>query len=268
MLRVCAYLNLHVPFLAIGFLLAPARAYELALSLPMILCAFSGCWCVYLLDRWKFSPEDAVNAPERTEWLARHRTLLTGLILGSVSTFILLCALTVPWELSVRFLVYVPVGILYTLPVLPGNRRLKDIANAKSIIVCVGWMSIPLLLPGISQAEPTVIPLLLFRACWLASNLLWSDWHDRDGDRQQGIRTFVQDWTIDRVHTITRALCLSAMILVPFLPPLIRWEALGVAGFLLLTAFARKRIETVHALRDSFFAVPLILGLVEILRSL
>lgn len=173
------HLNLHVGLIAWGFLLSAARWRGEGVPSALQLLVFCAAVAVYGLDRsGGFSPEDRINAPERCNWLSRHRALQTTVIF--LALLGLLLSLTrVSTHTRLAAIAYALFAASYARPLLPGNKRLQDFPSLKLPCIVLGWGLLPALQPGLVS-----LPWTLYRVLWLLPNVLWSEWLDHPGDRK------------------------------------------------------------------------------------
>jgi hypothetical protein len=173
------HLNLHVGGIAWGFLLSAARWQGESAPPALQLLVFCAAVAVYGLDRTgNFSPEDRINAPDRCEWLGRHRRLQWAVILTALAG-VLISLTQVPAATRHAALGYALFAAAYARPLLPGRKRLQDFARIKLPCIVLGWALLPALQPDLFDPAWT-----LYRIGWLIPNVLWSEWLDHPGDRK------------------------------------------------------------------------------------
>ena len=181
MLRVLQALvrwNGIVTAVSVALAIAGARLVGVRATGLLLAVVASGTFAVYGLDRRAaFSPEDDAHGQ-------RLPPLPVAVPVAALSA---LAALV--WNLDARGrAVILGLGLLtglYILPLLPGQRRLKDIPYAKIAVVALGWAVATVLLPAIHShaALGTRLGLLVgYRALFLVPNLLLADWPDREAD--------------------------------------------------------------------------------------
>lgn len=248
MLRFFGWLNLHVPFVALGMLASASACLQLPLPSGLLIAAMGGSLIVYLLDRRALSvpEEDLLNHPERSEWLLGHRHVWLALLAvggGGLITGVVL----LPLRQSLALLCYLPIGLAYVLPLLPGKKRIKDLPYVKTLIIVAGWSAVPLLLPDATTSRAIWL-WVLYRALFVLPNLLLGDWKDQTGDRMAGHKTLGQLLPREPL----RAVCCSCLLL----GAILAWQsgnllwridaigygifATGIAGSGNLTACARR----------------------------
>lgn len=161
----------------------------------VLLATLSMYWVYTFAKAVHFDPEaDALNDPERTAFLKRHRVLLiatglAGLALGSVLSYRNGSA-----TLAV-FLAPLIAGLAYDLKVLPKSwsyRRLKDITGIKGVVVATAWTVLTVGLPLQYGAAPSIKTLVIVSTWgflnWFV-NTTYFDLGDLTGDRVEQTMT-------------------------------------------------------------------------------
>lgn len=162
-----------------------------ALALPV-----ASMYLVYTFAKTvRFDPAaDAVNDPERTEFLLRWRRPLIALA-GLLYSWGLLVSLQRGLEVAALFVFPVVVAVLYDVKFMPPGwryRRLKDITGVKSAVVAVTWGVTGVLLPArlAGFEDVGVLALLLaWNVLIFFINTVYFDMGDVKGDRLEGTVT-------------------------------------------------------------------------------
>ena len=207
--------GLPAGLIATAFVSGTYAMLALPVRLPLLVLAFCGGFLVYQLDRWPaLSPEDRHNHPERRQWLRRH----PGLVWGAVALVVVAGAVEA-WQLRTATLIgCVGLGLMslfYTLPLLPGRRRLKSVWMVKPLCVSAGWafggVVLPVLEAGVAVTTGAWL-LLLHRFLFVLPNALFTDWADRQGDAATGLRTVGTQWSRRRIQQVATVLLGGALL--------------------------------------------------------
>lgn len=211
MLWVAWALNLHIGLVAVGFLFSASRWSGQSIASPFVPLVFFAAVLVYGMDRaGGSSPEDAVNQPERAQWLRRHSSAVR-FFLGVSLLLVLICLFYVPISSRLVAGFYVMLAVGYTQPILPGRHRLQDDPGIKGICVVLGWAGLPMLLPGFGQI-PAAWSWMLYRAGWLSANYAWSEWRDADGDTSVGRNNLLAGNTPAQMRRLGRILLTATLV--------------------------------------------------------
>ena len=149
-------------------------------------------FAVYTANDLADLEEDAINNPERSSFVADHPLAVAGLAVG---TFALGAALAWRGGGPVALgLALVPLGasVLYSLPVTPAGRRLKDVLGVNTVLVALAWTvtvtGVPLAVGG-RPVGPVAIAVCLF--FFLRSFISVEVFNVRDvaGDAATGVDT-------------------------------------------------------------------------------
>lgn len=210
------YSGLPIGGIAVAFIAGTYALIEIPPSPPLLVAGFCGAYLVYLFDRTLgFSPEDAQNHPGRSHWVKNNRKIIRWSAVGAL----LSGGLTIPFlngRTLVACSVFVLLGLVYVVPLLPGRRRLKAWSHWKTFCITAGWSFGGVILPVLQagrSVSTAVLLLLVYRFLFVLPNVLLSDVPDRPGDTRAGLQTFATRLPERRFRLITR------------LPP-----ALAVAG--------------------------------------
>lgn len=235
---------------------------------PFVILAASGALLVYHFDRaFLYSPEDALNAPQRLEWLNEHRwwvysSTAVAALLGIVSAFYL------GWMWFIAAFVLGGIGILYSIRFLPKRRRPKDIGQFKSVLIIACWVGggalVPLLVDLPEGVRWTTIALFAsYRISYILPNILAADLLDRAGDRTEGIAGLGSAMSESALRTSSLLILALALTLVWLLAGrgvnliLLSIDAMGVVG-LVLTILLTKKARPGHmAILDLWAGFPI-----------
>ncbi len=209
------YSNALMLFLPVAMALGNYALLGLPPSWAFLSVLSAGTFILYQIDRGLFvSSEDLANKPGRVEWSQRHRMLAWLATLGAVGL-----AVAGGMHLPSRTLWAVAamgvVGFSYVLPILPGQKRFKDVPYAKAFVVGLTWAFSCTVIPAFNAGrawDGFLAGLFFYRVGWVLPNLLLSNWFDREGDRAAGIRTFA--WHISEAQMLlaTRAVLVVAAL--------------------------------------------------------
>jgi 4-hydroxybenzoate polyprenyltransferase len=121
---------------------------------PAVLCAaFSGTLLVYTVDRGAGrSPEDRVNLPLRSAWITAHRAWLRVQAALALSVMAIAALGLRPRTLMAGAALGL-VGMAYTLPLLPGRKRLKELVPIKAPLIGSMWAAGAVWIPLVQAGE-------------------------------------------------------------------------------------------------------------------
>jgi 4-hydroxybenzoate polyprenyltransferase len=145
---------------------------------------------LYSLNKITDIKEDAINMPERINFLRGRRNLAIAYSIVAYLLCILLTFLDNPSSIVVVFIPFIA-NALYGSRLIPGLPRLKDIPVMKNVIVAVSWALTTTLLPAahIMSEKFTVALILYFMLVKAFVNTALYDVRDVKGDRENKIRT-------------------------------------------------------------------------------
>lgn len=277
MFEALVYSNVIPVAVACSLLLGHAAILGHPMSWPLALVLSAGTFGLYQIDRgFLSSREDLQNKPARVEWVRKHRRFLW------ISTIIAALAAAVgASQLRLQTLAGLAavtiVGASYTIAWPPGRRRLKDIPFAKALVVGLVWSFSTVMLPVVEAGracDRLACLLFAYRFLWLLPNLILSNWHDREGDRNAGLRTFASEWPEARILQMTHALIAlaivtaAAMVVSGIAPPMLRLDAGGLLLLSLMLGRQMPRAPAFYLLTiDALAAWPLVTFLVSAYRS-
>ncbi len=235
--------------------------------ISFVALASFGALLVYHFDRALLhSPEDALNAPERLEWLKAHRWWVIGSAALSVIV-VGLSAIDLGWEWAAPAFVLGGIGFGYSVRLLPGGRRPKDVPYLKSILIALCWVAGGAVAPLVmgSAIAPSTSTLFLFgayRLLYIAPNVLAADVQDRDGDHAQGIHGLGSRVSMRALRKISLAcgslavLCAIILVNQGIGVELLVVDSIGVMGLVLTIWFLQKPRAGHIALLDLWAGFP------------
>lgn len=222
---------------ATGFFqtLAGYHLLEVSPSIPICTAVFLMTFSLYSLNKLTDMKEDAINMPERLNFLKGRRNLI---IIYSVVAYLLCILLTFFDKPSSVFIVFVPLiaNALYGSRLLPGLPRLKDISFMKNIVVAVSWAVTTTLLPAghILNEKSTIALVLYFMLAKAFVNTVLYDVRDVTGDKENGIRTMPVIFGQKKTTFVLLAINATLLPLLMFLDG----NARVLAAVLILNGFA------------------------------
>ncbi|WP_324665061.1 UbiA family prenyltransferase [Haloarcula sediminis] len=226
-----------------GLVAAAKTGFAMALlgvgtALPAVavgLVAFA----VYTANDLADLEEDAINNPERSSFVADHPGVVAGLAVG---TFALGAALA--WRgggfvaLAVA-LVPLAASVLYSLPVTPAGRRLKDVLGVNTALVALAWAvtvtGVPLAVAG-QPAGPVAVAVCLFFFLRTFISVEVFNVRDITGDAATGVDTIPVALGVPRTRLILALFegCSLALVVALMTVPsvaLVALAALPVLGY-------------------------------------
>jgi len=236
---------------------------EVAPDSPVLLLLAGCTFLVYTLDaELPYSPED-----HRSYSVIRLAPFVGGAVVATAWS-----ALIFRKEALFGVAILAAISVLYMLPILPGNRRLKDLPMAKTAIVSIGWGISTVLIPALQSAElstSTVFWLLAYRIAFLVPNILASDWPDRSSDREAGIRTPANSLSNRQFLMVCRSAAAAAAaiaILAAIIGVLPAWILADAVGVVIASAIigsqAQHRPAKYRLLLDVVALWPLVPALI------
>lgn len=160
---------------------------EIQVCFSVFLLVFS----VYSLNKLTDIKEDAINMPERLCFLKGRKRLILYYSLFAYFLSVLLAFLDNPSTIPILFIPLAS-NALYSIKLIPGIPRFKDIPVMKNLFVALSWTLVCTLLPilhmkgGLSISLSILIYFVLIK---LFINAALYDIRDVKGDRENGIRT-------------------------------------------------------------------------------
>lgn len=157
---------------------------------PVVLGLVS--FAVYAANDIADMEEDAVNCPDHSSFVADHTWLVVAVTLGALvvgSGLALWAGGPVTFAVS---LVPLAAGLLYSLPVAPDGRRLKDVFAVNTVLVSLAWAitltGVPLALAG-RGVGPVALAVCLFFFLRSFVSVETFNVRDIEGDERAGVDT-------------------------------------------------------------------------------
>jgi len=163
---------------------------------------YSICFAVFLLTFSIYSAnkltdmkEDAINRPDRVEFLAGREDIILFL---SIYSFIISALITYINDQTALFILLIPfvASCVYSIRFHPLLPRLKDIPFVKNIVVGLSWALVCTLLPLIASGQyldrDFILPAAAVVYLMLVKDFINStlcDMKDINGDRESGVKT-------------------------------------------------------------------------------
>jgi len=157
----------------------------------LLAATFFIVFAVYGANKLTDIKEDEVNNPERVRYVKRlAKALKYSVMLSFVMTLVLGAFSGIGAILVLIFPIVA--GVLYSVRILPGRRRLKDITGVKNLIIAITWASGTAFLPyiaagGIDFLEVFLVYYFFFMKSLI--NTMLFDVRDIEGDSINGIKT-------------------------------------------------------------------------------
>ncbi|NJE06164.1 prenyltransferase [Thermococcus sp. M36] len=241
----------------------------------LLAATFFLIFSVYGLNKLTDLDEDEINNPERTGYIKRVSGVFRHAVLVSFAVAVILGVLTSPWAAPV---IIFPIfsGVLYSVSLIPGYPRLKDITGIKNVIIALTWANGTAFLPYLAAGAPELQrALMIYYFFFMKSmiNTILFDVRDIEGDRANGIKTIPVKLGLRRSRNILIALN-STLVLWMLLAysrgyfagymPVLVFSILN--GYAYILYFARKRerpgkLLDVWVDGEWFYTLPLALFL-------
>ncbi len=169
----------------------------------LLVATFFVIFSVYGTNKLTDLKEDEINNPERVRYIRRlARTIRYGSIL-SFAAALILGILSGPE--AVLVLVFpVITGFVYSVRILPGRRRLKDVTVVKNLIIAGTWAGGTALLPLAAGSVESLKVLLVYYFFFIKSliNTVLFDVRDVEGDRLSGVETIPVRFGLAKSRTL------------------------------------------------------------------
>lgn len=227
-----AYANVIVALGGLGYSVMACVLAGVPPKLEYVLPGFTTIFAAYNFDKCaRLDPQDAINDPERSAFIARYRWLLVvlavvGLLLGGVLS-------ARGGALGVALYLSPFIGaVLYTLPVVPSRRgmlKIKEVTVLKSVWVASAWGFGPGLLPLVlagAALDHAALMAFVFTTVRMFVNTVFFDLGDIAGDRAEGVATipvrfgFLATRRMLHLLNLGFGLVMLAFTLVGWLPPI------------------------------------------------
>lgn len=202
---------------------------------PILLFAGASAFCHYNLHYFVRERDEALSARDR--WSQRHRYWFAPAVIisGLVST---VCLFYFSVSELIAVAVLAAVSLFYSLPLLPGGFRLKQLGVCKPFILAAVWTIVTVWLPA-HQTDPWLLSLVLSRRfVFMLVLCLAFDIRDQQKDQLQSIRTI----PIRFGAKLTYYLMDGLLVLFAILALLVEWQLgrLPILIALMLSAIVTK----------------------------
>ncbi len=211
------------------------------------LCALDW-FVVNLLNRAVDLREDAANGIPGTDLVARHRRAFLGVGFAVLALSFLVTAAFAPALLPLRAAFH-GLGFAYNWPLLPGRRRIKQLAFWKNAASATGFLITVLGYPLVTlptRPDVTIATVVATASFFFVFELSYEvlyDLRDVEGDRLADVRTWpviygvALGWRI----AIGQMLVSFAVLVVAYLARAVPWRiaVMGIAPLVQLMASAR-----------------------------
>ena len=177
----------------------------------LLLAMFLTTFAVYCINKLTDKEEDAVNSPERANFVNGNEKYLGFILVISYITAIIL-GLSESIYAMLVLLFPLCTGIIYSIKLSPRIPRLKDIFGVKSLIVALNWTIVPMFLPLVSSSKvPLILIISVFCFFFVKTfaNTVLFDIRDIEGDKKSGIKTIPIGIGKSRTKKILSAFTLS-----------------------------------------------------------
>jgi 4-hydroxybenzoate polyprenyltransferase len=254
--RLAVLSDIYASFIAAGIALITLASIGAPFEGLSVLAIFFTALVVYALNRQDDSDIDAINVPERTQFVTRRGWIVLAF---SVAGFFSLLTYFYSVNLGV-FVVMATIfilGLFYSFPLLGplrdvlGFERLKDVLGVKNMLVGLmygAFVFIPVFSIG-AQITPLIWLLFSFISLRFFMISTIFDMRDIEGDSKKGVHTipatFGKGRTVDLLHALN-LICLGAVIYgtaAGISPPIL--EAMGLISFLFAAYYIEEaRLES------------------------
>jgi len=201
------------------------------ICLAVFLMSFS----LYSLNKLTDIKEDAINMPERLNYLRGRKNFIIGYSVAAYSMCMLLAFLDRPSSVAITLFPLIA-NALYGSKLLRGVPRLKEIPIMKNVVVATSWAFTTTLLPTYHMVDgmSIVAPIFYFILVKGFVNTVLYDTRDVKGDKENGIRTLPVQ--MGRRKTVLILLAVNSTLM-PMLM-LFNGSAKLIAAMLVLNGFA------------------------------
>jgi 4-hydroxybenzoate polyprenyltransferase len=214
-------------------------------SIQVCFEVFLTVFSVYSLNKLTDMKEDAINMPERLNFIEGRKKLVLCYSLAAYALSAVLVLADKPSSLPI-ILTPIACNALYSSRRIPGIPRFKDIPVMKNVFVSLSWTLVCTLMPAVHMANispATIIVVIYFMLIKLFINAVLYDIRDVEGDRENGIKTLPV--IIGPKKTVAILLGLNCT-LIPWLTiaaPGIKLfsAALMLYGFIYVICFRKRR---------------------------
>lgn len=164
--------------------------YTIEPNLALLFSAFFTTLGTYNFNKLTDKDEDAINRPERVDYVVGKEKLILYL---SIFSYIIALILGLFESFLTVIVILFPLisGYAYSVKISPKIPRLKDITGVKSIVVATAWAVVVALLPVIYphhiKLQVILIFYFIFNRVFIGTVLF--DVRDMEGDRGSGTNT-------------------------------------------------------------------------------
>ncbi len=202
--------------LTFAFALCGARPTSAA---ALALAAVSACdwFVVNLLNRVVDLQEDAANAIAGTELVARHKRLVLAVGFGALAASFAATAAVAPVLLPFR-VAFHALGFAYNWPLLPGRRRIKQLAFWKNSASATGFLLTVFCYPlavfsrRADVTVGTVAAAALFFFLFELSYEVLYDLRDVEGDRLADVHTWPVLFGVETGWRVAAGLMIASFV--------------------------------------------------------
>jgi 4-hydroxybenzoate polyprenyltransferase len=200
--RFMSFLTLSSLYIGVVGYFKASILYIMLGSAPDVricIAVFLHVFGIYSLDRLTDSKEDAINIPERGDFLKGRRKIIFAISIASCLLSVLVVLLIKPWALPVMLLPIVS-NAAYGSRISPHLPRLKDIPVMKNLLVAFTWAFGITVLTAWGETDANgIVFIFYFLLTKSFINTVLYDIRDLEGDRRSGVRTIPvlvgQKWT-------------------------------------------------------------------------
>ena len=200
-------------------------------------------YAVYAANDLADGAEDAINRPDHQSFVAAHPRFIAALAGGA---FLGATALAFSkGGLLAAAVTSVPVvaGVCYSLPPVPGCRRLKDVLVVNTAVVALSWAVTVSVLPVVmagARVTPLVLVVTLFFFVRTAVSVEVFNVRDVRGDAATGVRTLPVVLGVDRTRQLLALLdgfALAILVALAVIPHAVLPALVGILGVSFSLAF-------------------------------
>jgi len=159
----------------------------------ILICSavFLVTFSTYSLNKLTDAREDAINMPERQNFLSGRRRMVLVISLLAYALAAVMVFIDKPLSVPIIF-IPIAANAVYSSRLVPGIPRLKDIPVMKSLVVAISWTLVCMLLPAADLKGITIAalaPAMYFMLAKVFINAVLYDIRDIKGDKETGVCT-------------------------------------------------------------------------------
>ncbi len=161
-------------------------------------------FAVYGLNKLTDLREDVINNPERVEYVKKLYGGMKYAVMVSLGMALFLGYLT-GWKAVAVLIFPIVAGFFYSVRLLPGYPRLKDITGVKNLIIATTWANGTAFLPSIASGGISPLKVILVYYFFFMKsmiNTILFDVRDVEGDRLNGINTIPVRFGVGRTRLL------------------------------------------------------------------